>query len=220
MKINALAGVLRRVFTHHEVMIDPLAREHRLGLAVVDVYVAHKVPQAPHRSPICATGRGVTRAGPACGCIKGTGNARGGRGARNPGGLAMDGRRGAICDQTPWGPRWRLGGGKRAAGSPAASRWRVPFDLLPAANLHLPPALLQVVEAPDGSERLSDRRRLAKRLRFARSTSSLGRPAQQRRARSCHARPRIGHARGERWRLHCDALSGGLIRSFWQVVGS
>ena len=111
MKINALAGVLRRVFTHHEVMIDPLAREHRLGLAVVDVYVAHKAPQAPHRSPICATGRGVTRAGPACGCIKGTGNARGGRGGRNPGGLAVDGRGGAICDQTPWVTRRRLGGG-------------------------------------------------------------------------------------------------------------
>ena len=84
MKINALAGVLRRVFTHHEVIIDPLDREHRLGLAVVDVYVAHKVPQAPHRSPICATGRGVTRAGPACGCIKGTGNGAGGQGGAQP----------------------------------------------------------------------------------------------------------------------------------------
>ena len=177
----------------------------RHGLAVVDVCVAHEAPKAPHRSPICATGRGVRRVGLVSGCIKGAGNARGGWGTCNPGELAADGHRGAICDQTPWGPRRRLGGGKRAAGSPAASRWRVPFDLLPAANLHLPPALLQVVEAPDGSERLSDRRRLAKRLRFARSTSSLGRPTQQRRARSCHARPRIGHAMGERWRLHCDA---------------
>ena len=104
----------------------------------------------------------------------------------------------------PWREVKEVGRGAHlhACSCRLASRKRVPFALLPAADLHLPPALLQVVEAPDGSERLSGRRRLAKRLRFARSTSSLGRPAQQRRARSCHARPRIGHARGERCRLH------------------
>ena len=64
----------------------------RHGLAVVDVCVAHEAPKAPHRSPTCATGRGVMRVGLVSGCTKGTRNARGGRGARKPGELAADGR--------------------------------------------------------------------------------------------------------------------------------
>ena len=128
----------------------------------------------------------------------GTGNARGGRGRRKSGELDAEGRRRGKFDQAPKVPRRRLGGCKRAAGSLAANRRRVRFDLLPAADLHLPPALLQVVEAPDGSERLSAKRRLAKRFRCSKTSSFLGRPPQQRRASSRHARHRIGSSRGER----------------------
>ena len=161
MKINALAGVLRRVFTHHEVIIDPLDREHRLGLAVVDVYVAHKVPQAPHRSPICVMGRGLRRVGLVSGCPKGTRNARGGWGACKPAEFVAGGHGRGDCDETPKAIRRRLGGSERAAGSHAASRRRVPFDLLPAVDLHSTIALLQVVEAPDGGCSLSSNRLLA-----------------------------------------------------------
>ena len=65
------------------------------------------------------------------------------------------------------------------------------------------PALLQVIEASEGTVRLSAERRLAKRFRFSRGSSFLGQPPRQRRASSRHARHRIGTTRGERCGLHC-----------------
>ena len=77
-----------RVLTRVGVIVDCLAREVRLGAPVLEVCAAHKVPQAPQSSPICATGRGDLRVGPASECLVGTGNARGGRGGHIPGDLA------------------------------------------------------------------------------------------------------------------------------------
>ena len=127
-----------RIFTHVGVIVDCLAAEVRLRPPVLEVCAAHKVPQAPLRSPICATGRGDLRVSPASECLMGTGNARGGRGRRKSGELDAEGRRRGKFDQAPKVPRRRLGGCKRAAGSLAANRRRVLFDLLPAADLCLP----------------------------------------------------------------------------------
>ena len=77
-----------RVSTHVKAIIDCLAGEVRLRPPILEVCAAHKVPQAPQRSPICATGRGDLGARPASDCLVGTGNARGGRGGHIPGDLA------------------------------------------------------------------------------------------------------------------------------------
>ena len=69
-----------RVSTHVKAIIDCLAGEVRLRPPILEVCAAHKVPQAPQRSPICATGRGDLGARPASDCLVGTGNVRGGRG--------------------------------------------------------------------------------------------------------------------------------------------
>ena len=149
-----------------------------------------------------------------------TGNARGGWGTRNPGEMAADGRRGAIWNQTTSGAQTEARWGQGCSRLTGGSRRGVHFDLLPDADLRLPPALLQVVEAPDGTERLSAKQRLTKRFRCSKTSSFLGRPPQQRRASSRHARHRIGTTRGERCRLHFGRWSGGLTRCLWQVVGS
>ena len=119
----------------------------------------------------------------------------------------------------PWGARRRLGEGKGAAGSPAAGGRSVHFDLLPAADLRLPPALLQVVTAPDGTERLSAKRRLAKLFRCRTQASwadhrSSAAPAAGMRATGLVLRG--GSAEGS----IVVVQSGGLIRSCWQLVGS
>ena len=72
-------------------MIDCLAREHRLRLAIVDVCAAQQSDKVTRSITYLRDGRGCLTLGPLSECHKGTRNARGDWGRRNMGGFTAGG---------------------------------------------------------------------------------------------------------------------------------